>query len=59
MGLRWVYARLSEHGLCVQLIADMLTERAVLPRPEYVTTLLKLPPGQAATTIIAASTLAG
>ena len=39
--------------------AEMLTDKAVLPRPKWVTTLLRLPPGQAATKIMAASTLAG
>jgi hypothetical protein len=39
--------------------AEMLTDKAVLPRPMWVMTLLKLPPGQAATKIMAASTLAG
>ena len=39
--------------------AEMLTESAVLPRPMWVTTLLRLPPGQAATKIMAASTLGG
>ena len=39
--------------------AEMLTDKAVLPRPMWVTTLLKLPPGQAATKIMAASTLGG
>ena len=37
----------------------MLTDKAVLPRPMWVTTLLRLPPGQAATKIMAASTLGG
>ena len=39
--------------------AEMLTDKAVLPRPMWVTTLLRLPPGQDATKIMAASTLAG
>jgi hypothetical protein len=39
--------------------ADMLTDSAVLPRPKCVTTLDSEPPGQAATRIIAASTLGG
>ena len=39
--------------------ADTLTDRAVLPWPKWVTTLLRLPPGQAATRIMAASTLGG
>ena len=39
--------------------AEMLTLSAVLPRPRCVTTLLKLPPGQQATRIMAASMLGG
>jgi hypothetical protein len=39
--------------------AEMLTLSAVLPRPKCVTTLLRLPPGQQATRIIAASVLGG
>ena len=39
--------------------AEMLTESAVLPRPMWVTTLLRLPPGHAATKIMAASMLGG
>ena len=39
--------------------AEMLTDKAVFPRPMWVTTLLRLPPGQAATKIMAASTLGG
>ena len=39
--------------------AEMLTLRAVLPRPKCVTTLLKLPPGQLATRIIATSIFGG
>ncbi len=39
--------------------AEMLTDSAVLPRPKWVTTLLRLPPGQAATKIMAVSMLEG
>jgi hypothetical protein len=39
--------------------ADTLTDSAVLPRPKWVTKLLRLPPGQQATRIMAASMLGG
>ena len=39
--------------------AEILTDSAVLPRPMCVTTLLRLPPGQAATKIMAASMFGG
>ena len=39
--------------------AETLTDKAVLPLPMCVTTLLKLPPGQAATKIMAVSILEG
>ena len=39
--------------------AETLTDSAVLPRPKCVTTLLRLPPGQAATSIMATSMLGG
>ena len=39
--------------------AETLTDNAVLPRPKCVTTLLRLPPGQAATSIMATSMLGG
>ena len=50
---------LLRHGIHMATQAEMLTDSAVCPRPRCVITLLRLPPGQAATKIMAASTLAG